>query len=88
METAVVIIPKLNENMDIIKIRKWIHEYVGQRMVKEEPDDMPGLVLNGVLEEKDKETIGKQYENCAFFFLEHDEEGDDIPNGNYLTIEM
>ena len=88
METAVIIIPQLNEKVNIVNVRKWIHEYVGHRMVKEEPDTMPGLILNGALEEKDKETIGKQYENCAFFFIEHDEDDDDKFDKNYLTFKL
>lgn len=86
METAVLILPKLDVKVNVQKIKENIHKYVGDRMIKEEPADMPGLVLSSQLEEEDKKAISKINEDCGFIFVEYDEGNE--PTDDYLTVEM
>lgn len=86
METIVLILPRLNIKVNVQKIKENIHKYVGDRMVKEEPAEMPGLVLKGQLEEEDKKAINEISEDCGFIFVEYDE--DNEPDGDYLTVEL
>lgn len=86
METVVLILPKLNVKVNVQKIKENVHKYVGDRMIKEEPAEMPGLILSGQLEEEDKKAISKINEDCGFIFVEYDEGNE--PDGDYLTVEM
>lgn len=86
METIVLILPSLNVKVNVQKIKENIHKYVGDRMVKEEAAEMPGLVLKGQLEEEDKKAINEISEDCGFIFVEYDE--DNEPDGDYLTVEL
>ena len=86
METAILILPKLNEKVNVQKLKQEIHEYVGNRLVKEEPEEMPGLVIRDTLEEEDKKAISEM-SSAAFIFFEYDEENHDNI-GDYLTVEL
>lgn len=86
METVVLILQKLDVKVNIQKIRENIHRYVGDRMIREEPAETPGLILKGTLEEEDKKAISKINEDCGFIFIEYDE--DSKPDGDYLTFRM
>ena len=86
METIVLILPNLNAKVNVQKIKENIHKYVGDRMIKEEPAEMPGLILKGQLEEEDKKAINEISEDCGFIFVEYDKGNE--PDGDYLTVEM
>ena len=86
METLVLILPKLNVKVNIKKVKEYIHEYVGHRMVKEEPEEMPALVLYDILDEEDKKTIARINEDCRFVFVEYHNIAD--VEGEFLSIQL
>jgi hypothetical protein len=55
-------------------------------MVKEEPEEMPGLILKGLLEEEDKKAISDLSSECGFIFIQY-EEGEE-PHGDYFTFDV
>ena len=87
METIVLVIPSLNVKVDVQKIKKNIHNYVGNRMVKEEPKEMPGLILKGLLEEEDKKVISDLSLDCGVIFIQYNDE-DSAPEGDYFTFDV
>jgi hypothetical protein len=87
MKTIVFILPKLTVKVNIQALKNRIHAYVGDRMIEEKSDEMPGLVLKGELTYEDKKTITDFCEDCGFIFIRYENE-DDFSHEDYLDFEI
>jgi hypothetical protein len=87
METVVLIVPKLTVKVNVQALKNRIHAYVGDRMIEERPDEMPGLILKGELTDEDKKTITDFCEDCGFIFIRYENE-DDFNHEDYLDFEI
>lgn len=87
METAVLILPKLAVKVNVQALKNQIHAYVGNRMIKEKPDEMPGLILKGELTDEDKkEIVDFCGTDCGIIFILHKNEDDDQLSKDYLDF--
>jgi hypothetical protein len=86
METVVLIVPKLTVKVNVQALKNRIHAYVGDRMIEERPDELPGLILKGELTDEDKKTITDFCEDCGFIFILHENEDDGQLSKDYLDF--
>ena len=63
MKTMILISTPLGLENNIPEIKNRIVEYVGARLIKDNPDNAPLIELNSVLDRVDKEAIAKFTEN-------------------------
>ena len=87
METVVLILPKITVKVNVQAIKNQIHAYVGNRMIEEKPDEMPGLILKGELTDEDKKTISDFCgTDCLIIFILHENKDDDKLSKDYLDF--
>lgn len=87
MKTIVLILPKLTVKVNVQVLKNQIHAYVGDRMIKEKPDEMPGLILKGELTDEDKQTISDMSDNVGIIFIASTDD-DPFDSKDYLDIEI
>lgn len=85
MAQLILIIPVMSKKVSVAAIKTQIVSYVGTRLIDENDNDVPGLLLKQSLSKADKEHIsGFIKENGAIVFIDIDEELAD-PGKNYLS---
>ena len=87
MKTIVLILPKLTVKVNVQALKNRIHAYVGDRMIEEKTDEMPGLVLKGELTDEDKKAITYFCEDCGLIFVQYENE-DDFNHEDYLDFKI
>lgn len=88
MRNVVLILPKLTEKVNVQQLKAKIHKYVGDRMVEDEPEEMPGLMLKGELSDEDKQTISGMSDNVGIIFIANTRDDDSLNSKSYLDIEI
>ena len=92
MEQLIVITPSaLIKNFNYNAAKKNIVSYVGTRLVKDASDEMPGIIVKEILDEKDKQAIQNivfpEGTNGAIFFIEINEDCE-VFHTDYLSAKM
>ena len=59
MKTMILISTPFGLENNIPEIKKRIVEYIGSRLIKDNPDSVPFIELNSILDVVDKERISK-----------------------------
>ena len=78
MKTMVLISTPFGVENNIPEIKKRIVEYVGSRLIKDNPENVPLVELNSTIDSVDKEKISRIAEDvldtAAVFLIESDDD--------------
>jgi len=75
MTQLILIIPAMSKKVSVAAIKTQIVSYVGTRLIDNNDNNVPGLVLKQSLSKADKEHISEFIkENGAIMFIDIDEE--------------
>lgn len=88
----ILIIPEVSKKVNIPAVQKKILEYVGTRMINDsfDTENMPGVALNQLLTQKDKEKLSELMttdKNGALMFIEIDDEKS-VPDTDYIDAKL
>lgn len=76
---------------NIPEIKKRIVEYVGSRLIKDNPDNAPLIELNSVVDKTDKEMISKLTQDvldtAVLIVIETDDEQFGKTSGNMCVVQ-
>lgn len=91
MKTMILISTPFGVENNIPEIKKRIVEYVGSRLVKENPDNAPLIELNTTIDSVDKERISAiaddVLDTAAVFVIETDDDKFGRTNGNMCVLQ-
>ena len=91
MKTMILISTPFGVENNIPEIKKRIVEYVGSRLVKENPDNAPLIELNTAIDSVDKERISAiaddVLDTAAVFVIETDDDKFGRTNGNMCVLQ-
>ena len=91
MKTMILISTPFGVENNIPEIKKRIVEYVGSRLIKENPDNAPLIELNAALDSVDRERISAIAEyvldTAAVFLIETDDEKFGRIGGNMCVLQ-
>ena len=91
MKTIIIITTPFGLENNIPEIKKRIVEYVGSRLIKDNPDNIPFIELNSYLDKLDKEAISKisieVLETAVLIVIETDDDQYGKTNGNMCVLQ-
>lgn len=91
MKTMIIITTPFGLENNIPEIKKHIVEYVGSRLIKDNPDNIPLIELNSYLDKVDKEAISKisdeVLETAVLIVIETDDDQYGKTNGNMCLLQ-
>ena len=91
MKTMILISTPFGLENNIPEIKKRIVEYVGSRLIKDNPDNAPLLELNSTIDVVDKEAISKisdeVLETAALIVIEANDDQYGKTNGNMCILQ-
>lgn len=91
MKTMILISTPFGLENNIPEIKKRIVEYVGSRLIKDNPDGVPFIELNSYLDKLDKEAISKisieVLETAVLIVIETDDDQYGKTNGNMCLLQ-
>ena len=91
MKTMILITTPFGLENNIPEIKKRIVEYVGSRLIKDNPDSIPFIELNSYLDKVDKEAISKiseeVLETAVLIVIETDDDQYGKTNGNMCILQ-
>lgn len=91
MKTMIIITTPFGLENNIPEIKKRIVEYVGSRLIKDNPDNIPLIELNSYLDKVDKEAISKisdeVLETAVLIVIETDDDQYGKTNGNMCLLQ-
>jgi hypothetical protein len=91
MKTMLLFSTPFGLENNIPEIKKRVVEYVGSRLIKENPDNAPLIELNTAVDSLDKEKIaaiaGDVLETAAVFVIEADDEKFGRTGGNMCILQ-
>ena len=91
MKTMLLFSTPFGVENNIPEIKKRVIEYVGSRLVKENPDNAPLIELNTVIDSVDKERISAiasdVLDTAAVFVIETDDEKFGRTSGNMCILQ-
>lgn len=91
MKTMILITTPFGLENNIPEIKKRIVEYVGSRLIKDNPDGVPFIELNSYLDKLDKEAISKisieVLETAVLIVIETDDDQYGKTNGNMCILQ-
>ena len=91
MKTMILISTPFGLENNIPEIKKRIVEYVGSRLIKDNPDNAPLLELNSTIDVVDKEAISKisdeVLETAALIVIEANDDQYGKTNGNMCIVQ-
>ena len=61
--------PELVSADTILEAKDEVKTYIGQRLIEEEPEDMPGLVLKSPLTEEDMKYLSSKLKAVGIIFI-------------------
>ena len=91
MKTMILITTPFGLENNIPEIKKRIVEYVGSRLIKDNPDNAPLLELNSTIDVVDKEAISKisdeVLETAVLIVIETNDDQYGKTNGNMCILQ-
>ena len=91
MKTMILITTPFGLENNIPEIKKRIVEYVGSRLIKDNPDNAPLLELNSTIDVVDKEAISKisdeVLETAVLIVIETNDDQYGKTNGNICILQ-
>jgi len=91
MKTMILITTPFGLENNIPEIKKRIVEYVGSRLIKDNPDNAPLIELNSIIDKTDKEMISKLsdevLETAALIVVETDDDQFGRTSGNMCVVQ-
>ena len=91
MKTMILITTPFGLENNIPEIKKRIVEYVGSRLIKDNPDNAPLLELNSTIDIVDKEAISKLSEEvldtAVLIVIETNDDQYGKTNGNMCILQ-
>ena len=91
MKTMILITTPFGLENNIPEIKKRIVEYVGSRLIKDNPDNAPLLELNSTIDVVDKEAISKisdeVLETAVLIVIETNDDQYGKTNGNMCIVQ-
>ena len=91
MKTMILISTPFGLENNIPEIKKRIVEYVGSRLIKDNPDNAPLIELNSTIDVVDKEAISKisdeVLETAALIVIETNDDQYGKTNGNMCILQ-
>ena len=91
MKTMILISTPFGLENNIPEIKKRIVEYVGSRLIKDNPDNTPLLELNSTIDVVDKEAISKisdeVLETAVLIVIETNDDQYGKTNGNMCILQ-
>ena len=91
MKTMILITTPFGLENNIPEIKKRIVEYVGSRLIKDNPDNAPLIELNSTIDKTDKEMISKLTQDvldtAALIVIETDDEQFGRASGNMCIVQ-
>lgn len=91
MKTMILITTPFGLENNIPEIKKRIVEYVGSRLIKDNPDGVPFIELNSYLDKLDKEAISKisieVLETAVLIVIETNDDQYGKTNGNMCVLQ-
>ena len=91
MKTMVLISTPFGVENNIPEIKKLIVEYVGSRLIKDNPENVPLIELNSTLDSIDREEISRIAESvldtAAVFLIESDDDKFGKTGGNMCILQ-
>ena len=91
MKTMILITTPFGLENNIPEIKKRIVEYVGSRLIKDNPDNAPLLELNSTIDAVDKEAISKisdeVLETAVLIVIETNDDQYGKTNGNMCILQ-
>ena len=91
MKTMILISTPFGLENNIPEIKKRIVEYVGSRLIKDNPDNAPLLELNSTIDVVDKEAISKisdeVLETAVLIVIETNDDQYGKTNGNMCILQ-
>ena len=91
MKTMIIITTPFGLENNIPEIKKRIVEYVGSRLIKDNPDNAPLLELNSTIDIVDKEAISKisdeVLDTAVLIVIETNDDQYGKTNGNMCILQ-
>lgn len=91
MKTMILITTPFGLENNIPEIKKRIVEYVGSRLIKDNPDNAPLIELNSTIDVVDKEAISKiadeVLDTAVLIVIETDDDQYGKTNGNMCLLQ-
>ena len=91
MKTMLLFSTPFGLENNILEIKKRVVEYVGSRLIKENPDNAPIIELNTVIDSFDKEKVAAiasdVLDTAAVFIIETDDEKFGRTGGNMCVLQ-
>ena len=91
MKTMILISTPFGLENNIPEIKKRIVEYVGSRLIKDDPDNAPLLELNSTIDVVDKEAISKisdeVLDTAVLIVIETNDDQYGKTNGNMCILQ-
>ena len=88
MKTMILITTPFGLENNIPEIKKRIVEYVGSRLIKDNPDNAPLLELNSTIDIVDKEAISKEVlDTAVLIVIETNDDQYGKTNGNMCILQ-
>lgn len=91
MKTMILITTPFGLENNIPEIKKRIVEYVGSRLIKDNPDNAPLIELNSTIDVVDKEAISKisdeVLETAVLIVIETNDDQYGKTNGNMCVLQ-
>ena len=91
MKTMILITTPFGLENNIPEIKKRIVEYVGSRLIKDNPDNAPLIELNSTIDVVDKEAISKisdeVLETAVLIVIETNDDQYGKTNGNMCLLQ-
>lgn len=91
MKTMILITTPFGLENNIPEIKKKIVEYVGSRLIKDNPDNAPLIELNSTIDVVDKEAISKisdeVLETAVLIVIETNDDQYGKTNGNMCILQ-
>lgn len=91
MKTMILITTPFGLENNIPEIKKRIVEYVGSRLIKDNPDNAPLIELNSTIDVVDKEAISKisdeVLETAVLIVIETNDDQYGRTNGNICVLQ-
>lgn len=91
MKTMILISTPFGLENNIPEIKKRIVEYVGSRLIKDNPDNAPLIELNSIIDKTDKEMVSKLTDDvldtAVLIIIETDDDQFGRTSGNMCVVQ-
>jgi len=91
MKTMLLFSTPFGLENNIPDMKKRVHDYLGSRLIKDDPETAPVLELNNIIDNTDKEKIADivsdVLESAAVFVIEAEDEVFDAMGGNICVLQ-